>query len=78
MNYLKLIHSWAVHLTEALLSLIVLFVLVELLLGQPKIQFIGNLNLVEVLTKIFSNIASAGAAGIVFVWILYSIYSKKN
>jgi len=48
------------------------------LLGQPKIPFIGNLNLVEVLTKIFSNIASAGAAGIVFVWILYSIYSKKN
>jgi len=78
MNYLKLIHSWAVHLTEALLSLIVLFVLIELLLGQPKIPFIGNLNLVEVITKIFSNIASSGAAGIVFVWILYSIYSKKN
>jgi len=78
MNYLKLVQKWAVNLTESLLSLIILFVLVELLLGQPNIPFIGNLNLVAILSNVLNNIATSGAAGIVFVWALYSIYSKKN
>ena len=75
MNYLKLVQKWAVNLTESLLSLIILFVLVELLLGQPNIPFIGNLNLVAILSNVLNNIATSGAAGIVFVWVLYSIYS---
>jgi len=78
MNYLKLVQKWAVNLTESLLSLIILFVLVELLLGQPNIPFIGNLNLVAILSNVLNNIATSGAAGIVFVWVLYSIYSKKK
>jgi len=78
MNYLKLVQKWAVNLTESLLSLIILFVLVELLLGQPNIPFIGNLNLVAILSNVLNNIATSGAAGIVFVWVLYSIYSQKN
>ena len=78
MNYLKLVQKWAVNLTESLLSLIILFVLVELLLGQPNIPFIGNLNLVAILSNVLNNIATSGAAGIVFVLVLYSIYSKKN
>jgi hypothetical protein len=78
MNYLKLVQKWAVNLTESLLSLIILFVLVELLLGQTNIPFIGNLNLVAILSNVLNNIATSGAAGIVFVWVLYSIYSKKN
>ena len=40
MNYLKLVQKWAVNLTESLLSLIILFVLVELLLGQPNIPLL--------------------------------------
>ena len=78
MNYFKLLQKWATNLAEVFLSLIILFTLTEILLGHSNIPFIGKLDLAETLSNVLSYFGSSGAAGIVFVWVLYSIYSKRN
>ena len=77
MDNMALIRRWFRVITETILSLIVLFALIEIILGQPNIPFIGQLNILDTLTETFSSLGTAAAAAIVFVWVIYNIYSKK-
>ena len=77
MDNMALIRRWFRVITETILSLIVLFALIEIILGQPNIPFIGQLNILDTLTETFSSLETGAAAAIVFVWVIYNIYSKK-
>ena len=80
MNILKHLKKWVNNITETLVVLIILILLVEILLGQTNIPFIGSFNVTKQIINIVQQISLSNAsAGIVFIWIIFQIYSlKKN
>ena len=47
MNTFKYLKKWANNITETLVVLIILILLVEILLGQTNIPFIGSFDLTQ-------------------------------
>ena len=79
MNILKHLKKWANNITETLVVLIILILLVEVLLGQTNIPFIGSFNVTKQIINIVQQISLSNAsAGIVFIWIIFQIYSPKK
>ena len=76
MNILKHLKKWANNITE---TLVILILLVEILLGQTNIPFIGSFNVTQQIINIVKQISLSNAsAGIVFIWIIFQIYSPKK
>lgn len=80
MNTLIHLKKWVNNITDTLVILIVLILLVEILLGQTNIPFIGSFDLMQQIINIVQQMSLSNAsAGIVFIWIIFQIYSlKKN
>lgn len=80
MNTLIHLKKWINNITDTLVILIVLILLVEILLGQTNIPFIGSFDLMQQIINIVQQMSLSNAsAGIVFIWIIFQIYSlKKN
>ena len=79
MNTLKHLKKWANNITETLVILIILILLVEILLGQTNIPFIGSFDVMQQIINIVQQISLSNAsAGIVFIWIIFQIYSPKK
>lgn len=80
MNTLIHLKKWINNITDTLVILIVLILLVEILLGQTNIPFIGSFDLTQQIINIVQQMSLSNAsAGIVFIWIIFQIYSlKKN
>ena len=79
MNTLKHLKKWANNITETLVILIILILLVEILLGQTNIPFIGSFNVLQQIINIVKQISLSNAsAGIVFIWIIFQIYAPKK
>ena len=79
MNTLKHLKKWANNITETLVILIILILLVEILLGQPNIPFIGSFDVTQQIINIVQQISLSNAsAGIVFIWIIFQIYTPKK
>ena len=79
MNTLKHLKKWANNITDTFVILIILILLVEILLGQTNIPFIGSFNVTQQIINIVKQISLSNAsAGIVFIWIIFQIYSHKK
>tara|TARA_B100001057_G_C22672157_1_gene880297 strand:+ start:221 stop:463 length:243 start_codon:yes stop_codon:yes gene_type:complete len=79
LNTFKYLKKWANNITETLVFLIILILLVEILLGQTNIPFIGSFDLTQQIINIVQQISLSNAsAGIVFIWIIFQIYSPKK
>ena len=79
MNILKHLKKWANNITETLVILIILILLVEILVGQTNILFIGSFDMTQQMINIVQQISLSNAsAGIVFIWIIFQIYSPKK
>ena len=79
MKILKHLKKWVNNITETLLILIILILLVEILLGQKNIPFIGSFDVTQQIINIVQQISLSNAsAGIVFIWIIFQIYSPKK
>ena len=78
MNLLLIIKNWAIALSELILSLIVLFILFNLLTKGVKMPFSESIDVTTPLVDLFNGIGKKGGAGIVFAWVLYSIYKEKK
>ena len=79
MNTLKHLKKWANNITETLVILIILILLVEILVGQTNILFIGSFDVTQQMINIVQQISLSNAsAGIVFIWIIFQIYSPKK
>jgi hypothetical protein len=80
LNTLIHLKKWINNITDTLVILIVLILLVEILLGQTNIPFIGSFDLTQQIINIVQQMSLSNAsAGIVFIWIIFQIYSlKKN
>ena len=77
MIILKAIKNWSNAITETLGSIILLIFLLELLLGKAFIEFISTFNVSEQIIFITNQLSlSNSSSAIVFVYILYKIYSR--
>tara|TARA_Y100000766_G_C18386229_1_gene355970 strand:+ start:119 stop:382 length:264 start_codon:yes stop_codon:yes gene_type:complete len=77
MDYLTKIKAWAKDLTEVGVSLLALGIVLEVLfMGQP-IPFWPNLNIIGNVQSIVAGFSSQGLVGLVAIWVLYHIFTKK-
>ena len=67
--------GWIRSLTEAGLALIALGVVLLILFGAA-VPFIG-LDVVGSVTGLVKSLGSEGLVGLVAIWVLWGIYSKK-
>ena len=67
--------SWIRSLTEAGLALIALGVVLQILFGAA-VPFIG-LDVVGSVVALVKELGSEGLVGLVAIWVLWGIYSKK-
>lgn len=67
--------SWIRQLTELGLSLIALGVVLQIIFGAA-VPFIG-LDIVGSIVGIVKQFGSEGLVGLVAIWVLWGIYSKK-
>jgi hypothetical protein len=79
LNTLIHLKKWVNNITDTLVILIVLILLVEILLGQTNIPFIGSFDLMQQIINIVQQMSLSNAsAGIVFIWIIFQIYTPKK
>ena len=67
--------GWIKSLTEAGLALIALGVVLQILFGAA-VPFLG-LDVVGSVTSLVKSLGSEGLVGLVAIWVLWGIYSKK-
>jgi hypothetical protein len=79
LNTLKYLKKLVNNITETLVILIILILLVEILVGQTNILFIGSFDVTQQIINIVQQISLSNAsAGIVFIWIIFQIYTPKK
>ena len=74
-NMVDKVLGWIRNLTEVGLALIALGVVLQVIFGAT-IPFLG-LDIVGSVVAIVSKLGSEGLVGLVAVWVLWGIYSKK-
>ena len=67
--------GWIRSLTEAGLALIALGVVLQILFGAA-VPFIG-IDVIGSVTGLVKSLGSEGLVGLVAIWVLWGIYSKK-
>ena len=67
--------GWIRSLTEAGLALIALGVVLQIIFGAA-VPFIG-IDVIGAVTGVVKSLGSEGLVGLVAVWVLWGIYSKK-
>ena len=77
MDVLNKVKDWATSLTEAGISLIALGVVLEVLFNGQNIPFWPNVNIISNIQDIVAGFSAQVLVGLVAVWVLYSIFTKK-
>tara|TARA_B100001109_G_C18741047_1_gene416602 strand:- start:312 stop:545 length:234 start_codon:yes stop_codon:yes gene_type:complete len=77
MDILTKVKNWASALAEVGVSLIALGVILEVLFNGQNIPFWPNINVIGNIQNIVAGFSAQGLVGLVAVWVLYSIYTKK-
>ena len=77
MDILNKVKTWASALTEAGISLIALGVVLEVLFNGQNIPFWPNINIIANIQSIIAGFSAQGLLGLVAIWVLYHIFTKK-
>ena len=77
MEILNKFRTWASVLAEVGVSLIALGIVLEVLFNGQGIPFWPNINVIGNVQSIIAGFSAQGLVGLVAVWVLYSIYTKK-
>tara|TARA_X000000950_G_scaffold287041_1_gene397806 strand:+ start:7102 stop:7335 length:234 start_codon:yes stop_codon:yes gene_type:complete len=77
MEILNKCRTWASALAEVGVSLIALGIVLEVLFNGQGIPFWPNINVIGNVQSIIAGFSAQGLVGLVAVWVLYSIYTKK-
>lgn len=77
MEILTKLKGWAGGLTEAGVSLISLGIVLEVLFGGSNIPFWPDISVIANVQSIVAGFSAQGLVGLVAIWVLYSIYTKK-
>ena len=77
MDYLKSVKDWAKGIADVGVSLIALGIVLEILFNGQGIPFWPNVSVIGNVQGVLQGFSDQGLIGLVAVWILYNIYSRK-
>ena len=77
MEAIDKIKSWASALSDVGVSLIALGIVLEVLFAGQSIPFWPDISVIGNVQNIIAGFSAQGLVGLVAVWVLYSIYTKK-
>jgi hypothetical protein len=77
MDAISKIKAWASALSDVGVSLIALGIVLEVLFTGQSIPFWPDISVIGNVQNIIAGFSSQGLVGLVAVWVLYSIYTKK-
>ena len=77
MDIMTKIKGWASSLADTGVSLIALGIVLEVLFSGQNIPFWPNISVISNVQNIVAGFSAQGLVGLVAVWVLYSIYTKK-
>ena len=77
MEIISKIKSWAAALADVGVSLIALGIVLEVLFSGQNVPFWPNISVLDNVHSIIAGVSAQGLVGLVAVWVLYSIYTKK-
>ena len=77
MEVINKIKDWASSLADVGGSLIALGIVLEVLFTGQVVPFWPNISVIGNVQNIIAGFSSQGLVGLVAVWVLYSIYTKK-
>ena len=77
MEIISKIKSWAAALADVGVSLIALGIVLEVLFSGQNVPFWPEISVIANVQNIIAGFSAQGLVGLVAVWVLYSIYTKK-
>ena len=77
MEIISKIKGWAASLADVGVSLIALGIVLEVLFSGQNVPFWPNISVIDNVQSIIAGFSAQGLVGLVAVWVLYSIYTKK-
>ena len=77
MEIISKIKSWAAALADVGVSLIALGIVLEVLFSGQNVPFWPDVSVIANVQSIIAGFSAQGLVGLVAVWLLYSIYTKK-
>ena len=77
MDAISKIKAWASALSDVGVSLIALGIVLEVLFAGQSIPFWPDISVIGNVQNIIAGFSAQGLVGLVSVWVLYSIYTKK-
>ena len=77
MDFLKTVGSWVNALTEIGMSIIALWVVIEVLFKGAVIPFWPDVSVVDNIMGILGSLSNEGLLGLVGAFVLYHILKKK-
>ena len=77
MEIISKIKSWAAALADVGVALIALGIVLEVLFSGQNVPFWPNISVIDNVQSIIAGFSAQGLVGLVAVWVLYSIYTKK-
>ena len=77
MEIITKIKSWAAALADVGVSLIALGIVLEVLFSGQNVPFWPDISVIANVQSIIAEFSAQGLVGLVAVWVLYSIYTKK-
>ena len=77
MDAISKIKAWASALSDVGVSLIALGIVLEVLFTGQSIPFWPSISVIGNVQSIIAGFSAQGLVGLVAVWVLYSIYTKK-
>tara|TARA_E500000178_G_scaffold322961_1_gene348128 strand:+ start:636 stop:869 length:234 start_codon:yes stop_codon:yes gene_type:complete len=77
MDILNKVKGWAKSIADVGFSLIALGIVLEVLFKGQNIPFWPDMMIIENITGIVKTLSAEGLTGLVAVYVLYAIYTKK-
>ena len=77
MDILNKVKGWAKSIADVGFSLIALGIVLEVLFKGQNIPFWPDMMIIENITGIVKTLSADGLTGLVAVYVLYAIYTKK-
>ena len=77
MEIISKIKSWAAALADVGVSLIALGIVLEVLFSGQNVPFWPDISVIANVQNIIAGFSAQGLVGLVAVWVLYSIHTKK-
>ena len=77
MEIITKIKGWAAALADVGVSLIALGIVLEVLFSGQSVPFWPDVSVIANVQSIIAGFSAQGLVGLVAVWVLYSIYTKK-